>query len=373
MNERQLLTEIRLQQNKSTTPLQLMTEREFRYFLFHLLDKPREFGDFINTLSPYKYSEMIKLEQQSRGESAFAKILRIYTEGENPLSISTPLTMAERRSFILDLIPESLQTTRSQISKMNLSKEVFESFAQTFGYYHNLSIENENLADRIKEVVSLKRGAPAPVESLLTTARSIPTPTPRLSSRSTPISFNTSSAMTIQRSIAMSTTDFRDTSKRSWTAKTRKIEVERKLQVERKAKTVKIKSRDVLKPSVASLVKAIDLEEARTMSIEELNNIIQDREKQIIHNKQEAATLSQKITCLKRDCINLEDEISSLESQYESYLAAAEQRKQEEEQEKIHTSRMYSSRRREANEITHQLQEAIEENKKLKKQLSGLQ
>lgn len=366
MNERQLLTEIRLQQNKSTTPLQLMTEREFRFFLFHLLDNPREFSDFINTLSPYKYSEMLKLEQQSRGESAFSQLLRVYTEGENPLSISTPLTQAERRAFILELIPESLQTTRKQISKMDMSKDVFESFAQTFGYFHNLAIENETISARIKEIVSLKRGAPEPVESLITTARSVPTLTPKLSARTTPITSGINTPLATQRTMAYSSTDFRTSARKPLAATARSTTIDRK------AKTLKVKPKDVLKPQVANFTKQIDLEAARSMTLDELNGMIQERERQLLHNKQEAATLSQRIVGVKKEVINLEEEIEQMESQYEALLAQETARVEEETQNKINNTQMLSSRKREANSITHQLQAAIEENKKLKKQLTGI-
>ena len=170
--EKQLLTQMRLATDNSTLGAQLMTEREFRFFLLKLLDEPENYSDFINTITPYFSSELSKIVPPGSPEQAFSKMLRIFTEGENPLQIKTPFTSDERKQFLLALLPENMPKTRSQIKQLkNIPVPLFESFAQTFMYFQNLEEENQELSQKIKTIIGLKRNSGANPESFLTTAR----------------------------------------------------------------------------------------------------------------------------------------------------------------------------------------------------------
>ena len=356
--EKQLLAEIKMCSDNSTTTSQLMIEREFRFFLLKLLDEPEKFNDFINTVTPYFLSEMSKVVPQNSRELVFQRLLRVFTEGENPLSIKTPLTNEERRSFLLSLIPESMPKVRNQLSSMkNIPIDMFQSFAETFMYFQNLEEENESLSSEVKKLISLKKNKDVVVENFITTARSLPRKLDRFSATTTP---RTISSRTV-RPVKQGTSKVMHF---GGPLQARDLSAKRPESARRK--------KGFFEPSVCKVRNEIDIRTIRNKSLDELNEMLDAREKEVNKNKKESETLKKRIADVRRDVIVLEDEVSFIENQ----ASLLEQKTRDiaisEIKEKEENDLLLTRRKKAANKVTQELKDAIATNRELKRQLEEL-
>ena len=386
--EKQLLTQIRLATDNTTLSSQLITEREFRFFLLKLLDEPENYSDFINTITPYLPSELGKLVLTGPDKNAFAKLLRIFAEGELPLSIKAPLTDAERKEFLLSLLPETMPKTRDQIMKLkSVPNQLFESFAHTFMYYQNLEEENEELSQKIKNIISLKSNSSEKTDSFMTTARSFSKSLPQYSASSTRPTTSSSlrSMNTTSRSLSkglehtetmLQTT--RTVSLKPTTLSTRgpeRIRVGKTTTFKPKQTQPQSarKGKDVFQPTVCKFVRTIDVNTARQKSNEELREILNERKDLINANKKESTSLKKKISETKREILMLEDEVTYLESQAKSLEEKAKERQMEQLQQEERERLLLIRRKKEANKATQELKRALDTNKELKRKIEELQ
>ena len=162
MNQ-QIITEYKRATTSTDNLQQLRIEKEFRFFLLHLLDDPNENIEMINAITPLYQSELtrVKMNSQSKKDKEFSHILKLFTDGDEPVNIGVELSNEERRFILLSLLPaDGFDDLKDFISKMDIPTPLFKSMAHTFEFYKDLAQETDLLEKRLQTVRNIRHFNP---------------------------------------------------------------------------------------------------------------------------------------------------------------------------------------------------------------------
>ncbi|OHT15228.1 hypothetical protein TRFO_14250 [Tritrichomonas foetus] len=341
-----------------TNAEQLRIEREFRFFLLHLLDTSNDNIDIINAVAPLYHSEISKIKgaSQAKKDKEFEKILKLLMNGEEPINIGVELSPDERKNVLISLLDDQkLSSLRSQILKLDIPVPLFRSLAHTFAYYSNLAKENESLEKRLQSLRDVRHFSPNSEDVFIPTKPTSSLSTPRGVKHGINTGGKKSSVSNLplsQQSSSLSSS--RPNSELGSTPATPRISSSSSRLSSSRMQTTKFRS-----PSKID-TETVDFEN------QTLRKQIEMKEHEIKQTTAQAKMMKAAIEKRIRDIAYIQKEILSLEDQLEGI------KKEEKQEEKIKIALDESSKdmilkkKREANEITTQQQKAIEENRRLK-------
>lgn len=344
MNQ-QLLTELGRVDKSGSLSEQLRTDREFRYFLLHLIDNPDENCDLINTIAPLYDSEVSKLPKNKR-QKEFEHIIHLFNNGDEPVTIGAELSTQERRDVLLSLIPEEFTKLRDEISMLDLPTPLFKSMAHTFAFYDDMAKENAALEERIQTLRDIRQFTPDAENVFI--PRTAPEPETAESARSSSLSSGraTSRACSSRPSTAMSHVP--------------------------KTARLPYSPRHYESPRVASSrlqyphVKTTSRIDTHTGDNTYLREQINARESELQKNKRTERRLNESIKQRKNDVSHLQTEIEKLRAQLEKLKQEDFVKQQEQVRLDEASKQMLIAKKKEANDLTIQLQAALAENRRLK-------
>lgn len=387
MNQ-QIIAEYKRATTSTDNLQQLRIEKEFRFFLLHLLDTSNENIELVNSISPLYQSEIsrIKKNSQSKKDKEFSHILKLFTEGDEPINIGVDLSNEERRFFLLSLLPtDDLSDLKEFISQMEIPTPLFRSMAHTFAFYDSIVQETNSLEKRLQTVKDIRHF------NLETSDIFIPT-RPQ-SNLSTNLNHNSESNLSISPSKTYSmtstvrvqpqTTRLTHQNKRPNTARPSTSISSNRLKTQKQSpKTPRMPPKQS-RTSLSSLGYSTNSSSIQTprfrssskidKSIEDVDNTtlriqIEQKEKEIQNYSNQARQIKAAIEKRVRDTFYMEKEILSLQQTLEE-MKKEEINKQKEQILSDESAKdLVSQRKKEANEITKRLRLAIEENKRLKEQ-----
>ena len=341
---------------RATTPSnnleQLRIEREFRFFLLHLLDSADQNIDMINAVSPIYQSEIMRLNGMNHGqkENEFKKILDLFMNGDEPVNIAVQLSQDERRTILLALLPDidELHQLRRIIESHDIPTPLFSSLAYTFAFYKNIDTENAALEKRLQTIRDVRHFTPNYDDVFI----------PK----------NPTSNLSTPRSHALSSSARSKTSLGSYSYI--KSQVRSNSHAKPKMGSLTPRIRSALNTDQIKTTKYIP-NQPTPISFKDMNNsdlrtLIESREK----HKQTVITkvnrIKDSIETKFRDISYLQKEIASLEQQLSELENEEKAKIQQNEDLDVSHSKNLSEMKKEANEITMKLRDAIKENQKLK-------
>lgn len=380
-----------LRATKPTTQFeQLRIERDFRFFLIHLLDTAPENLELVNSISPLYQSELSRMKgkAQAVNDQEFRHILTLFLNGDEPVNIEIDTSMQERRNILLSFLPDNeFSDLKESISKMEIPFDLFQSMAHTFAFYSNLFQENKSLEKRIQTIRDVRHFNPESNNVFIPTRPQSSLSTPRSISNSKDLIYdsnqNYSATSTIRvhdqtpikdqssfssRSITPRSVSSFHTNTSYWSER----QSPRTPRVTR-ARTNSTKRSQAFMRFTANETRTAKcrMNSADDSSIIDMDNYtlrmqIESKEKQIKYAKNQSKQLQNAIEKRLRDVTYLEKEIIQLEQTLES-LQKEEEGKQEEQVAIDEKTKQYiQQKKKEANDITIQLRIATEENRKLK-------
>lgn len=368
----QLIGELERSQNQSTFLESLHTEREFRCFLLYLLDHPDDYPDIINSVAPLYFSEMQKLRNSGKTKKSreFSYIYDIFTNGLDPIDAGQDLSIIDRRNFLNSLIPKEFSSLKSEINRMKLPNNVFQSFAHTFSFYDAIEKENKELEKRIQALRNVRAFVPEALDVFIPRAVSaVSTPRTQCPSICSNVSSNKSisrvstprsqqselssarsqySAISSARSqySTYSTTKIQDKSKAS-----SRINSHQQPQIIPRHRN----------PCPIDVNCKIDVQ-----GNEFIRKQILSRENDITDNKKKLKVLLASIDGRRRDVVYLRREVAQLKIQSEQMEAETASQKEYQVMLDEHTKEVLRAKKKEANQATTNLKKAIQENRRLK-------
>ena len=130
-------------------------EREFRYFLLHALEMPKQDSELLSTISSLPQ----KIKQN--------KLLSILKKQSNPISKEPPNTGDQQR-ILLSLMPREFQDLKDEIQNIKVQPELFHHMFRYLSYHSILQKQNEILQAQVKILkmsLSSPPHTPKPLES----------------------------------------------------------------------------------------------------------------------------------------------------------------------------------------------------------------
>jgi hypothetical protein len=125
-------------------------------------------------------SELTKVKNQSARklkDKQFIKILKLFTDGAEPLSLGMVMTPAEKKQFLQSLITDQFPLLKDELLCMDLKMDAFQSLVHTFAYVNDLELENGYLKGRVESLRDIRRFTAVP-NSILLPRQSIPSEPP---------------------------------------------------------------------------------------------------------------------------------------------------------------------------------------------------
>lgn len=380
MNQ-QIIAEYKRATTSTDNLQQLRIEKEFRFFLLHLLDTSNENIELVNSITPLYQSELtrIKKNSQSKKDKEFSHILKLFTDGDEPVNIGVELSNEERRFLLLSLLPTNeLDDLRNYIAKMDLPTPLFKSMAHTFAFYNDIVEETNSLEKRLQTVRDIRHFNPESTDVFIPARPQSCLSTNRNShiNDSNKI-YSMTSTIRVQPQIQAShLSQQSNQTKRPNTARpSTSISINRQ---KTQPKTPRLTSKQSTSRPYSSNSSNIPTPRFRSSSkidkdIEDTDNAtlrrqIEIKEKEIQRYSNHARQIKQAIDKRIRDSFYIQKEIELLQKNLEDMKK--EEINKQKEQTMIDESAkdLVSQRKKEANEVTTKLRLAIEENRRLKEQ-----